>query len=224
MRIDEFSRADLPRVLGELLTYVEYRGEDDLFTPMYDRDNPVRVAPNLVFLVTYNPADRSAVNLDDATMRRVRRLAFPPDMELLEEMLTNNGLPAPAIAQLRRMFEACREQAGIDRFEDTMPFGHAIFHAVHSEEDLHDLWHQAIKGMLLRPRTPEHELYQTIRDHYPWHTNPHFTVVAANGADATAQGTGQGSPADESGDPAAGASETAGVPEVAAGGETVPEA
>src|SRR5207248_1105090 len=57
--IDELSRADVANVLGELLTYVEYR--DMPFTvPALDRE--VRIAKNLVIIATMNPADRSVVN------------------------------------------------------------------------------------------------------------------------------------------------------------------
>ena len=175
--IEEFSRADLPKVLGELLTYVEYRGEEDEFTTMYSRDEQRRVAPNLAVLATYNPTDRSAVTIDAAIIRRLRILNFPPDVELLREIASESGLDVQVIDRLVEMFEACRERATPERFDDAMPFGHAVFSAVESERDLYDLWHQELKQIMLRPRTPPHELYETIRDHYPWRDDPEFTVV-----------------------------------------------
>ena len=175
--IEEFTRADLPRVLGELLTYVEYRDEDDLFTTMYRRDEPSRIAPNVAILATYNPTDRSAVNVDAALLRRMRVLDFPPNMKLLGEILTENGVDPQVIGRLVSMFDACRQVTGPDRFEETMPFGHAVFASVEDEPGLHELWHQELKRMLVRPHAPRHELYDTIVEHYPWHSSPSASVV-----------------------------------------------
>jgi 5-methylcytosine-specific restriction protein B len=166
--IEELTRADVPRVFGELLTYVEYRDEEDAFTTMYRRDRTVRIAPNIAILATYNPADRSAVNVDAALVRRMRVLDFPPSVELLEEILSENGLDTAVISRLRTMFEACREMAGDERFDESMPFGHAVFAKVGVEEDLHTLWQEQLKRILIRPHTPRNEFYDTIVEHYPW--------------------------------------------------------
>lgn len=202
--IEELSRADLPKVLGELLTYVEYRGEDDTFTTMYRRDDTTRVAPNLAVLATYNPADRSAVTVDAAIIRRLRILPFPPALDLLVEILTGNGLDQAVIGRLVAMFDACRAQAGPDRFEEVMPFGHAVFNSVESETDLYDLWHQELRHMLVRPHTPRHELHDTIKANYPWHQGADVTVVERtedaqppvdDPASAAASDTGEDPPA-----------------------------
>jgi 5-methylcytosine-specific restriction protein B len=177
--IEELSRADLPRVLGELLTYLEYRGDDDVFTTMYQREGKMRVAPNLALLATYNPTDRSAVSIDAAIIRRMRVLSFPPRTALLREMLTDAGVDTAAIDKLVELFDACRDAATPDRFDEAMPFGHAIFHDVRGEEDLHALWWEQLRPVLIRPRTPQHELYETIRDHYPWHVNPDYRLPSA---------------------------------------------
>jgi 5-methylcytosine-specific restriction protein B len=187
--VEEFSRADLPKVLGELLTYVEYRDEDDKFTTMYSRDRTERVAPNLAILATYNPTDRSAVTIDAAIIRRLRILSFPPDIDLLREILSDNGLDEQAIDKLVEMFVACKTKATPDRFDEAMPFGHAVFSAVETEADLHDLWHEELKQLMLRPWTPPHELFETIRDHYPWRAGPNISVVqsAAQSGSLTTQ-------------------------------------
>ena len=183
--IEELTRADLPKVLGEFLTYVEYRGDQDHFATMYTRDKLTRIAPNLAVLGTYNPADRSAVSLDAAIIGRMRILSFPPNLDLLEEILLGNGLDQAVIGQLIEMFEACRNEAGPDRFEEVMPFGHSAFSGVESEEDLYDLWQEELRFFLQRPRTPRHELYDTIVAHYPWYAGPTVTVVTQ-----AARGTG----------------------------------
>jgi 5-methylcytosine-specific restriction protein B len=187
MLIEEFTRADLPRVLGELLTFVEYRDEDDDFTTLYTRDATTRVAQNLALLATYNPSDRSAINLDAALIRRLRILDFPPDMSLLREILRDNGVDSHVSEGLVAMFDACRAVAG-DRFEETMPFGHAMFASVSNESDLYALWRERIKHMLVRPHAPRHELYPTILEHYPWHQSAAVSVVPVAGAEQLAGG------------------------------------
>lgn len=54
--IDEVNRGNLPRILGELLFALEYRGQP--VTLMY-RDAPFALPPNLLILGTMNTADRS---------------------------------------------------------------------------------------------------------------------------------------------------------------------
>jgi 5-methylcytosine-specific restriction protein B len=175
--IEELTRADLPRVLGELVTYIEYRNPEDTFATMYNRADKTRVAPNIAILATYNPTDRSAVNVDSAILRRMRILDFPPNLEMLSEILGENGLDEVVIAQIASMFEACRSQAGEERFAEVMPFGHGVFASVESEADLYFLWHQELKRMLRRPNIPRHELYETIAENFPWKDSSATTVV-----------------------------------------------
>ncbi len=190
--IEELTRADLPRVLGELITYIEYRGPEDTFATMYNRDEETRIAPNIAILATYNPTDRSAVNVDAAILRRMRVLDFPPNLEMLDEILSENGLDGVVIAQLVAMFEACRAQAGSERFDEVMPFGHGVFAAVESEPDLHFLWHQELKRMLLRPNTPSHELYPTIAENFPWKDSKDLSVVDGSGPTEETAGEADG--------------------------------
>ena len=173
--IEEFTRADLPRVLGELLTYVEYR--DRNFFTVYDRHVPRRVAENLAILVTLNPMDRSAVQLDDALIRRLRLISFPPSTAMLIEMLEGNGIAAQVRDKLAELFESCLLE-GSDDFADMMPFGHGVFADVHAEEDLWPLWQERLRFMLRRPRQPtRHPWAETIRDHYPWADDPNYRLA-----------------------------------------------
>lgn len=162
--IEELTRANLSAVLGELLTYVEHR-ERQFFT-MFSR-RAVRFAPKLTILATYNPVDRSAIDIDDALLRRLRIIDFPPDTQQLDEMLTRNGLPAHVIALLRRVFTDC-QSAFADDFSALMPFGHGIFADVRTEEDLAPLWEQRIQRMLYRPLLDPHSFAEVIKKAYPW--------------------------------------------------------
>lgn len=78
--LDEFNRANLPRVLGELLYCLERRGQPvDL---MYTRD--FALAPGLAFIATMNTADRSIRTLDAAVRRRFEFFELPPTWHVLE--------------------------------------------------------------------------------------------------------------------------------------------
>lgn len=163
--IEEFTRANLPAVLGELMTYVEHR--DRAFTTVYSR-RPIRVAANLVILATLNPRDRSALELDDALLRRLRLIPFPPDNQQLREMLNGRGLAASVLGKLTGLFDECRGQFEGD-FDALMPFGHGIFSEVSAEApDLFELWKQRINPLLNPPGRQPHPFAEVIERHYPW--------------------------------------------------------
>ncbi|HET9162330.1 MAG TPA: AAA family ATPase [Solirubrobacterales bacterium] len=186
--IEELTRADIPRVLGELLTYIEYRSDSDSFTTLYGRANETRIAPNVAILATYNPSDRSAVSIDAALLRRMRILDFPPHRKLLVEILADNGLDKNVIDRLVTMFDACEQAAGPDHFSDSMPFGHAVFSSVESEGDLYNLWHEELKRMLIRAHAPAHELYEVIAANYPWRESRSYSVVSDSQAGTDSDG------------------------------------
>jgi 5-methylcytosine-specific restriction endonuclease McrBC GTP-binding regulatory subunit McrB len=163
--IEEFTRADVSAVLGDLLTYLEYR--DRYFLTLYSA-RPVRVAENLRILATYNPTDRSALNLDQAMLRRLRVISFPPDPDQLEEMLAGRPISSPAVDSLVAIFEDCKA-AFPDDYADGMPFGHGIFAQVEDEQpDLNDLWNERIIRLLQRPLLQPHQFSDVIRSAYPW--------------------------------------------------------
>jgi len=164
MLIEEFTRANLSSVLGEILTYVEHRNR--AFETMFSRTS-VQVAENLVLMTTFNPTDRSAVNIDDALLRRMRIIDFLPDADQLEEMLEGRALPPHVLRKLGDIFRKC-ETEHRELYASRMPFGHGVFSEVHEEGDLHSLWHQRIQRMLYRPGQDPHEFAETIELAYPW--------------------------------------------------------
>lgn len=169
--IEELTRANLPSTLGELLTYIEYRERS--FLTMYSR-RPVHVAPNLLILATYNPTDRSALELDNAVLRRLRVIEFRPDPMQLEEMLSGRGLREEVVSKLQALFEACERQH--EDYEFLMPFGHGVFAQIQDEQpDLHHLWQERIKHLLYRPLVEPHPFAETIARHYPWR-DPNYEV------------------------------------------------
>lgn len=169
--IEEFTRANIQSVIGELMTYLEHR--DRIFeTPISGRR--IKVAKNLTILATLNPRDRTAVELDDALLRRLRILDCPPSTEQLTEMLETSivgGPSSPAYqaiqTRLVRLFDECRRRHP-ETFDHQMPFGHGMFAGITSEADLRDLWKERIRYLLVRPHTPPHPFYKDIAELYPW--------------------------------------------------------
>lgn len=163
--IEELTRGNLPSLLGELLTFIEYR--DRPFLTMYSR-RPVKVAKNLVFIATYNPTDRSALELDNALIRRLRIVQCLPDTQQLAEMLAGRQLSSEVIGELKKLFDSCKKAFPRD-YEHLMPFGHGIFAEVQTEHpDLHELWEERLRYLLRRPLLEPHPFAEVIESTYPW--------------------------------------------------------
>ncbi len=163
--IEELTRANLPAVLGELMTYIEHR--DRPFLTIYSR-KPVRIAKNLTLLATYNPTDRSAIELDAALIRRLRIIRCPPDIGQLDEMLSGTKLSVAVTNKLKGLFEACKAKFP-EQYEHLMPFGHGIFSGVEQElPDLNRLWVERIEHLLRRPLIQPHPFTDVIEENYPW--------------------------------------------------------
>ena len=88
--IDELSRADVGRVFGEALTYVE-RTKRELPFNIANGDK-IKVPSNFVILATMNPFDRGVDEVDAAFERRFAKISMDPDRELLDELLTDNDM------------------------------------------------------------------------------------------------------------------------------------
>lgn len=174
--IEELTRANLPSVLGELMTYIEHRERP--FLTLYSR-KPVRVAANLTLLATYNPTDRSAIELDAALIRRLRIIRCSPDEEQLKEMIGGAGLHPKVIEKLKQLFGACKSKFP-EQYEYLMPFGHGIFAGVAEEQpDLNRLWVERIEHLLRRPLVEPHPFTDFIEENYPWR-DPAYQVPITN--------------------------------------------
>ncbi len=82
--IDEFNRADLASVLGEVMTLLEYR-EREMRLP-YSKKS-FSLPENLYVLATMNTADRSLALVDFALRRRLHAVYLQPDRAILERYL-----------------------------------------------------------------------------------------------------------------------------------------
>lgn len=182
--IDEVSRADTANVLGELLTYVEYR--DRAFRiPVLDRT--VTLAPNLVILATMNPADRSVINMDDALVRRLRQITVPRSTEALRAILSGAGMADELGEQVCNWF---------DGLPADTPFGHGLFVDVVRASDLHELWHEQLAFFLRRGGISVYPDPSAVEDGYVWR-RPEFDADAGpDQADGGSPGPEQ-QPADD---------------------------
>lgn len=96
MIIDEINRANLPKVLGELLFLFEYR--DTPIRTLYRPDDPFELSKDIWFIGTMNTADRSIALVDAALRRRFHFIPFFPNhgplAGLLDRWLERNDEPA----------------------------------------------------------------------------------------------------------------------------------
>ena len=96
MIIDEINRANLPKVLGELLFLLEYRNES--IQTLYRPEEEFALPGNLWFIGTMNTADRSIALVDAALRRRFHFIPFFPNRKpiagLLDRWLQANDGPA----------------------------------------------------------------------------------------------------------------------------------
>jgi len=91
--IDEMNRANLPRVLGELMYLFEYRKERiDL---PYRKD--FRLPDNLRFVGTMNTADRSIRSIDVALRRRFEVFRCAPDLDILQRYYATRTNTVPGL-------------------------------------------------------------------------------------------------------------------------------
>ena len=137
MVIDEINRGDVSRVLGELVTYIEPSYRDAPFTLAYSGKR-TSIPPNIVFLGTMNPYDRSITEMDDALERRFQRILLPPETGILAKLLKEAGAPGELIAKVVKFFQRANELA-------PHGFGHAYFVGVCTESDLIQLWNHTLR-------------------------------------------------------------------------------
>ncbi len=124
--IDEANRANLPRVLGELMFLFEYR--DQAIRLQYS--DQFSLPANMRFIATMNTADRSIRSLDVALRRRFDVFELLPDAELLGRYYA-------------RVDKRCQISGFVEGFEDlnaaleiALDRHHTIGHAFFMREEL----------------------------------------------------------------------------------------
>lgn len=115
--VDEINRANLPKVLGELLFALEYRGPGNEVTLPYSGIE-FTLPTNLWLIGTMNTADRSVAMMDAAMRRRFKQVRFPADYQALRawhNACGNPGLGVEAAERLLRLNAVVAEMLDEDR-------------------------------------------------------------------------------------------------------------
>lgn len=137
--IDEFSRTDPSRVLGECLTYMEGSLRDKDFLLASGRS--ARIPKNLVFLATMNPEDRSVDEIDAAMDRRWAKIELRPDASKVAQFLKENAAPTTMIEPVVEFFNSLQKHT---------PVGHAFFRTVRGKASLLRLWEGQIRHLIAK--------------------------------------------------------------------------
>lgn len=151
--IDEFSRTDPSRVLGEIMTYMEGSLRDIEFSLASGRK--ISLPANLLFVATMNPEDRSVDEIDDAMDRRWAKLELTPDVAKVGDFLKLNGAPGRLIGAVRKFFIAAQRY---------LPIGHAFFRNVRDVESLKRLWDSQLKHIISKRFRYDQETMRAIND------------------------------------------------------------
>jgi MoxR-like ATPase len=144
--IDEINRANLPRVLGEVLYCIEYRGKDGEIQLPYSGES-FSLPENVLIIGTMNTADRSIALVDAALRRRFLELSFPPDLDVLRRWWTEQGKPdlgQDAAGHLERLNAEL-----IKRLDTHRLIGHTYLMDRHLVEDgFEPVWEWQLKPVL----------------------------------------------------------------------------
>ena len=122
--VDEINRGNLPRIFGELMLLLEYRGEGDKVMLPYSK-KPFSIPRNLFILGTMNTADRSIAMVDHALRRRFHFLDLRPSVDVLRQSLATAG--QEEMLWLADLLERLNQQLEEDGVEWHLHVGHSHF-------------------------------------------------------------------------------------------------
>jgi 5-methylcytosine-specific restriction protein B len=135
--IDEINRANLARVLGEMMYLLEYRDRE---VPLAS-GRSLRIPPNVRIIGTMNTADRSIALVDHALRRRFAFLALYPEYDILSRYHQGTGFDVePLISVLRKL----NRQIGDPHYE----VGITFFLRKDLTEQIEDIWRMEIEPYL----------------------------------------------------------------------------
>lgn len=143
--IDELSRADVGRVFGEALTYVERSKRELSF--VIANGLKTKVPSNFVIIATMNPFDRGVDEVDAAFERRFAKVAMEPDRLQLLSILSDSGLEDTTQHRIAGWFGKVN---GLAKANPAAAVGHAYFAGVTDESSLVDLWNYQLQYVVQR--------------------------------------------------------------------------
>ncbi|HZH29908.1 MAG TPA: AAA family ATPase [Pyrinomonadaceae bacterium] len=142
--IDEINRANIAKVLGELITLIEddkRLGEaNELTVRLPASGERFGVPPNLYVLGTMNTADRSIALLDLALRRRFTFVEMRPQPSVIDP-------PVVAGVNLRTLLARLNERIAALRDRDHQ-IGHSYLMRLTGLQDLHFAWYRRVVPLL----------------------------------------------------------------------------
>ncbi len=153
--IDEISRADVARVFGEALTYVERSKRGKPFKLASGTD--LTVPDNIFVLATMNPWDRGVDELDAALERRFAFIDMPPQEDDLRSILVANSVNPGLIDKVAEFFRFLNNMAN-ERYH----LGHGFFVHVRDQNSLERLWTFQLDYILRRACRDDDAAFETI--------------------------------------------------------------
>jgi 5-methylcytosine-specific restriction protein B len=141
--IDEINRANVPRVFGELLYLLEYRGE----TIRLQLNSEFSLPRNLKIIATMNTADRSTRSIDSALRRRFELFECASDHRILERFYQVTGRTCD-FEGLVEGFESLNTALS-ERLDRHHTIGQSFFMREHlTAKDARRIWSRQIYPMI----------------------------------------------------------------------------
>jgi hypothetical protein len=135
--VDEFNRANLSQVMGELMYLLEYRERE---VPLAG-GGTLRIPSNVFLIGTMNTADRSIALVDHALRRRFAFLALYPNYDILRRYHAQTGFE---VSGLVVVLEQLNQRIG----EPHYTIGTSFFLVPNLTEQIEDIWTMEIEPYL----------------------------------------------------------------------------
>jgi hypothetical protein len=146
--IDEINRANVARVMGELITLLEddkrLGGKDPLVLRLPASRERFAVPPNLHVIGTLNTADRSIALMDVALRRRFAFEEKRPDKDVLQKALPEGKALSKLVVDI---FTTINDRL-LFLYDREHQIGHAYFLKIRSIEDLRDVMVKKVLPLL----------------------------------------------------------------------------